>query len=384
MKRLSLLLLLIGLAGCATVSENRYGYVDDPRHGGYYYDREPVRSQIYLGMGWYNPYDVMFWGLRYSYFDPFWYPGFYYGVTYFPRYYYPFGPWGSWYAGWYHPWRYHHPYSPFWGSYWDHYYAGHWHRPKPPRDPGHRPVGRFDVVDDGVPRFGSARNAAERAANAITGPGGGRGAMSAPPQRVMTRGGWQSPRGEAGSMRSMPSMPERRPMAPPARSSRPVMPSSSPGGGSRSMPAPSRGGRSVPSGPRSGRGGSDVPPAMSWSQLERPALPSAAGFRPCPARAAVRAGIGPRSCRRFWRRRAGTGVSAGDAPFCNGLSRGDRAARGRGSPLPDAVAVGYGARSQASLTGGSPDPAPTAKVGERMVNPERAVDHRLRAPVSPS
>ncbi len=274
MKRLSLLLLIIALSGCATVSENRYGYVDDPRHGGYYYDREPVRSQVYLGAGWYNPYDVMFWGLRYSYFDPFWYPGFYYGVTYFPRYYYPFGPWGSWYAGWYHPWRYHHPYSPYWGSYWDHYYAGHWHRPRPPRDPGHRPVGRFGVVDDGVPRFGSARNAAERAASGITGPRGGH-AMPAPPQRVMTRGGWQSARGEAGSVRSMP---ERRPMAPPARSSRPVMPSSSPGGGMRSTPAPSRGSRGVPSGSRSGRAGSDAPPTMSWSLPERRPLPTTAGF----------------------------------------------------------------------------------------------------------
>ncbi len=272
MKRLSLLLLLIALSGCATVSENRYGYVDDPRHGGYYYDREPARSQVYLGMG-YSPYDSLFWGLRYSYFDPFWYPGFYYGVTYFPRYYHPFGPWGSWYAGWYRPWRYYHPYSPFWGSYWDHYYAGHWHRPKPPGDPVHRP-GR-GMVDDGIPRFGSARNAAERAAASIAGPRGGRG-MTAPPPRVMTRGGWQSPRGEAGAVRSMPGP---RPVAPPTRSHRPVMPSSRPDRGMRGTPAPARGGRGSPTGPGPRSGGASGPsPSMSWSLPERPTLPETGGF----------------------------------------------------------------------------------------------------------
>lgn len=152
------LMAIVALAGgCATTSADRYGYHPGEsyeRHGDYYYGEAPA-SRVYVNVGvgaGYHPYDSLFWGLRYSYFDPFWYPNFHYGVTYFPRYYH----WSSWYAADYWAWRHFHPYSPWYGSYWDHYYAWrHDHvRPRRPHFGGH-----------GDPqRYGSARNAAERMA----------------------------------------------------------------------------------------------------------------------------------------------------------------------------------------------------------------------------
>lgn len=163
MNRLVLVVLLLALGGCATVYDDRYGYYGGDRYGDYYYDdyaRPAVSVGVGLGGVWYDPYDSLFWGLRYSYFDPFWYPGFYYGVTYFPRYYYPYGyGWPYWYANWYRPWRYHHPYSPYPGSYWDHYYA--WHHYRPTR-PGRSFRDSVRAVVDS-PRYGSSRNEAERA-----------------------------------------------------------------------------------------------------------------------------------------------------------------------------------------------------------------------------
>lgn len=164
MNRLVLVVLLLTLGGCATVYDDGYGYYGGDRYGDYYYDdyAPPVASvSVGVGLGgiWYDPYDSLFWGLRYSYFDPFWYPGFYYGVTYFPRYYYPYGHgWPYWYANWYRPWRYHHPYSPYPGSYWDHYYAWHHHRPT---RPGRSFRDSVRAVADS-PRYGSSRNEAER------------------------------------------------------------------------------------------------------------------------------------------------------------------------------------------------------------------------------
>lgn len=156
MHRFLLIAAMTVLSGCATVYEDRYAYYPGDAYGDYYYgqdDRSYARVSLgYGGYGYgYSAYDSLFWGLQYSYFDPFWYPNFYYGVTYFPRHY----GWSYWYAGSYWRWRYFHPYSPYYGSYWDHYYAwNHW--------PGHR--GRYGHGHHDSPRYGSARNAAERLA----------------------------------------------------------------------------------------------------------------------------------------------------------------------------------------------------------------------------
>lgn len=157
MRRLVIVLLAVAMAACTTVEHRDYGYYG--AGGGDYYHGYAYDSP------WYDPYDSLFWGLRYSYYDPFFYPHFYYGVTYFPRYYGWNVGWSSWYA-----WRYWHPYSPYYGSYWDHYYD--WWRYQRPqrRDDGldqrlaGRRAGMPAGTGGGPVRFGSARNAAERLA----------------------------------------------------------------------------------------------------------------------------------------------------------------------------------------------------------------------------
>lgn len=160
MRRLVIVLFAVALAACTTVEHRDYGYHGSQAGGDYYYGYA-------YDSPWYDPYDSLFWGLRYSYYDPFFHPHFYYGVTYFPRYY----GWGvggsSWYA-----WRHWHPYSPYYGSYWDHYYD--WWRYQRPahRDSGldRRMAGRRAGMPPsagahaGPQRYGSARNAAERLA----------------------------------------------------------------------------------------------------------------------------------------------------------------------------------------------------------------------------
>jgi hypothetical protein len=159
MRRALIVLLALVLGGCASYYGGGY-YDRSVGHGDYYHGAGPVVG--YGGPGWYGAYDSLFWGLRYSYFDPFWYPNFHYGVTFFPRYYYG---WPYWNAGSYWHWRGHHPYSPHYGSWWDHYY--HWQQPSGPRrplGPGGRGYG-----GSGPERYGSARNAAERMAQGRTG-----------------------------------------------------------------------------------------------------------------------------------------------------------------------------------------------------------------------
>lgn len=159
MQRFMLVTALIVLSGCATVYQDDHGYYSGDTYGGdYYYDPDPWGYDRYG----YSAYDSLLWGLRYSYFDPFYYPYFHYGVTFFPSYY----GWSYWYAGDYWRWRHFHPYSPYYGSWWDHYYD--WHRPGASFDARARLYGRRDrgygnSVNDPA-RHGSARNAAERMA----------------------------------------------------------------------------------------------------------------------------------------------------------------------------------------------------------------------------
>lgn len=156
MRRFMFIIALVVLSGCATVYRDDYGYYPGETYGGdYYYDPDPWGYDRYG----YSAYDSLFWGLRYSYFDPFYYPYFHYGVTFFPSYY----GWSYWHAGDYWRWRHFHPYSPYYGSWWDHYYD--WHRPIDARARlhGRRDRGYGNSVND-LARHGSARNAAERMA----------------------------------------------------------------------------------------------------------------------------------------------------------------------------------------------------------------------------
>jgi hypothetical protein len=132
--------------------------------GSYYNDTYRGRGDYYYGVGasaysyplWVdNPYYYsLFWPLQRSFHDPFWHPGFYYGVTYFPRnyfsvslygghrsrYYGSFGTFGSF------------AYSPYRLAWVDHYYD--WY-------PHHRYYPRH-VSGYYAPRFGNARHEAER------------------------------------------------------------------------------------------------------------------------------------------------------------------------------------------------------------------------------
>jgi len=166
MKRVLALLFTVLLSGCLTYDS--YGYRSD----GYYEDRyysggRTYYDGYYSGYGsdyaYWNHYPAYVYGSAYysvlwpvyrGYYDPFYTPGFYYGVTWYPRTYFGLGH--SW-----HSWPYYHPYSPYRYSYADGYYD-HWDR-------------RRAQVSDRVRRgqsatvsnpylYGSARNEAERLA----------------------------------------------------------------------------------------------------------------------------------------------------------------------------------------------------------------------------
>lgn len=189
MRRLVIALFALALAACTTVEYRDSGYYRSGSPGGDYYYGYAYDSP------WYDPYDSLFWGLRYSYYDPFYYPNFYYGVTFFPRHYGWGVGWSSWYA-----WRHWHPYSPYYGSYWDHYYDW-WRYQRPHRHADsldRRMAGRRAGMPGGSGdpvRYGSARNAAERLARQRNA-----GAVMPIRARAAGAGPMAMPAGSAGSL----------------------------------------------------------------------------------------------------------------------------------------------------------------------------------------
>lgn len=197
---LGVALLVASLSGCVTYPYSYYAPGDpyasgsgyyagesfDDGYGGGYDDgyggnyAEPL-AQGYA-TGWPVYYSTL-WPVYRNYYDPFWSPGFYYGVTWFPSTYFGLGI-GGWDA-----WPYYTHYSPYRYAFWDSYYA--WHDPwwyGGGYGHGHwRGHGDWDDDDDwrggrggrdpsnggGGPRFGSARNEAERLAriDGLSGPG---------------------------------------------------------------------------------------------------------------------------------------------------------------------------------------------------------------------
>ena len=145
------------------------GYVEEPYGGGY-------------SAGWPAYYSTL-WPVYRNYYDPYWSPGFYYGVTWFPSTYFGIGI-GGWDA-----WPYYTPYSPYPYAFWDNYYAwydpwyyggyyghghGHWDDDDWDDDDDHGHGGgnhggnggwRDPPQGGNGPRFGSARNEAERLAS---------------------------------------------------------------------------------------------------------------------------------------------------------------------------------------------------------------------------
>lgn len=108
--RAALLLLLLMLGGCASAP---YGihYADEYGGAEYYYDSY---TPTYIA---YPAYYNALWPVYSQWYDPFFAPGFYYGITFFPSYYNHWG-WGGWGGrlAW-SPWR-----SAWWDSHHDWYY----------------------------------------------------------------------------------------------------------------------------------------------------------------------------------------------------------------------------------------------------------------------
>lgn len=144
------MLLSVLLSACVTYPtayyEQSYAYDDrygDRYAGDYYYGEYDYGDGYYGWPGGY--YSSVLWPTYFHYYDPWYRYGYYYGVTWFPRNWYAFSfghhgyPW----------WGYHH-YSPYRHSWADnHWYGGTGWR-----------HGYRDRYSE--PRFGSARNEAER------------------------------------------------------------------------------------------------------------------------------------------------------------------------------------------------------------------------------
>ncbi|SDD73894.1 hypothetical protein [Aquimonas voraii] len=120
----------------------------------------------------YSAYYSLFWPLHRWYHDPYWYPDFHYGVTYFPRNYFSVSFHSGWrghslshwgygsgysialgYSHWYSPYRY---------SWVDSYYD--WDRYRFHYRENRQGHGNYAPAYS-QPRFGNARNAAERLAS---------------------------------------------------------------------------------------------------------------------------------------------------------------------------------------------------------------------------
>ena len=169
------------LSGCVTteyVYRDRYhdsgyaadGYYESRRYSGSgtyyspsygdrgdYYYRQPQSSYYgyddYPSWYWdYPSYYSLFWPMYRSWYDPYWHPHFYYGVTYYPRNYFSI----SFHSGWGWPRYGHQYYSPYRYSWVDNYYD--WR----PWYGSHYYYGRHSRYYSPAPRYGSARNEAER------------------------------------------------------------------------------------------------------------------------------------------------------------------------------------------------------------------------------
>lgn len=172
-------LLVACLGGCVTTEYRYYGERDyrgydpaaaDSGYVGSAYDDYDyalddtgytgIGSSYYVYPDWfeYPAYYSIYWTINRNYVDPYWHPHFYYGVTWFPRNYFSIS-FGSYYSPYdvSHRWWPHYgylSYSPYRLSWVDYYYD--WY-------PWYSHYPRYhDHGDYYVPRYGSARNEAER------------------------------------------------------------------------------------------------------------------------------------------------------------------------------------------------------------------------------
>ena len=159
LRRIALSFAALLLSGCVTYPTYTYDdgrevtYVDDDTYyveAGNGYGDYYASDEIYDDPWRYSAYYSLYWPIHRLYWDSYWYPDFYYGVTYFPRDYFHVGWGGIWRP--YRPyWGYQHWYAPYRHSWVDNHYAWYWHRGRQ-QAPTYQPM----------PRFGHARNEAER------------------------------------------------------------------------------------------------------------------------------------------------------------------------------------------------------------------------------
>lgn len=162
LRALSLIACVVLLAGCVSTPSYRY-YGERSYSDGYRSQVVVVEQDRYVGSAWSAPvwydypvYYSMFWSLNRAYVDPYWYPSFYYGVTWFPRNYYS-SIYRSWhgpsvYLGWSgRPWHGYLSYSPYRYAWIDNYYDWYPWYSAYPRYTHYYP-----------PRYGNTRNEAER------------------------------------------------------------------------------------------------------------------------------------------------------------------------------------------------------------------------------
>lgn len=147
-----------------------YGGSGDYYAGGYRYGSTGYRYYAPDFIS-YSAYYSLFWPINRWYHDPYWHPGFHYGVTYFPRNYFSVSFHSGWrghassrwgYGGGYSvAYGYSHWYSPYRNSWADSYYD--WDRYNYRYRDSRRGHG-YQTPAYSQPRFGHARNQAERLA----------------------------------------------------------------------------------------------------------------------------------------------------------------------------------------------------------------------------
>jgi hypothetical protein len=188
LKTALLLPLLLLLGGCVTyptysyrddgygrsvryVGDDSYYASSDGYYGDYYY-RDYGSSYGYYAPDYarYSAYYSLFWPVQRWYHDPYWHPGFYYGVTYFPRNYFSISFYNGFHGSLGYSWSnrrywpyygYNHWYSPYRYSWADSYYD--WDRYRYHYRDNRNGRGYYSRALN-TPRYGNARNQAERLA----------------------------------------------------------------------------------------------------------------------------------------------------------------------------------------------------------------------------
>ena len=181
-----------GYSGDSYSYQNSYSSQNSYDSGGdYYYGYDSGYGASSSWVVDYPFYYSLFWPINHWYRDPYWYPGYHYGVTWFPRSYY--SSYYSFSVSYSHYWPHHHynylAYSPYRYSWVDNYYDNRpWYGRSRPRYDYNRYYP--------LPRYGSAHNEAERlaAVRRVQRPVAGMGISAPRPGAASRANAGQTPR----------------------------------------------------------------------------------------------------------------------------------------------------------------------------------------------